>query len=198
VRDIGGYLTADSRRVKQNLAYRSAQLESITDEAREVALNTLHIRTDLDLRGGSTAPLGNTVQHISVGMQWYEHIFDEKNHEVVRKTISTFAKEENYPIIFHCSMGRDRTGTTTFLILGLLGVDEDTLRHEYYASFFSTQGAFDPNEFPLLITNMNRLVKGFEDYGDEDDTLQQRIQAYLLDIGVTEEEIASIREIWLE
>ncbi len=198
VRDIGGYLTADGKRVKQNLAYRSAQLESITDEARELALNTLHIRTDLDLRGGSTAPLGNTVQHISVGMQWYEHIFDEKNHEVVRKTISTFAKEENYPIIFHCSMGRDRTGTTTFLILGLLGVDEDTLRHEYYASFFSTQGAFDPNEFPLLITNMNRLVKGFEDYGDEDDTLQQRIQAYLLDIGVTEEEIASIREIWLE
>ena len=198
VRDIGGYLTADGKRVKQNLAYRSAQLESITDEARELALNTLRIRTDLDLRGGSTAPLGSSVQHISVGMQWYDHIFAEKNYEVVRKTISTFAKEENYPIIFHCSMGRDRTGTTTFLILGLLGVDEDTLRHEYYASFFSAQGAFDTNEFPLLITNMNRLVKGFEDFGDEDDTLQQKIYAYLVHIGVTEEEIASIREIWLE
>ena len=198
VRDIGGYVTADGKRVKQNLAYRSAQLESITSEARKIALDRLHIRTDLDLRGGHTMPLGNTVQHISIPMQWYEHIFAEKNHEVVRQTVSEFAKQENYPIIFHCSMGRDRTGTTAFLILGLLGVDEDTLRHEYYASFFSAQGAFDQNEFPLLITNMNRLVDGFEDYGNQGDTLQQKIHAYLLHIGVTEAEIQSICDIWLE
>lgn len=198
VRDIGGYLTADGKRVKQNLAYRSAQLESITEEGLRVALDELHIRTDLDLRGGSTAPLGKTVKHISVPMQWYEHIFEEDMHQHVRKTIATFAYEENYPILFHCSMGRDRTGTTAFLILGLLGVEEDTLRHEYYASFFSTQGAFDQAEFPLLITNMNRLVKGFDAYGDADDTLQEKIEAYLLHIGVTKTEIQSIRDIWLE
>ena len=117
---------------------------------------------------------------------------------VVKDTVSIFADEQNYPILFHCSMGRDRTGTTAFLILGLLGVDEDTLRHEYYASFFSQQGAFSETEFPLLIINMNRLVSGFDDFGDEDDTLQEKIHAYLLHIGVTEEEIQSIRNIWLE
>ena len=95
-------------------------------------------------------------------------------------------------------MGRDRTGTTSFLILGLLGVDEDTLRREYYASYFSEQGSFDPNEFPMLIVNVNRLVDGLNDFGDQDDTLQQKIHAYLLQIGVTEEEIQSIRDIWLE
>lgn len=198
VRDIGGYVTVDGKRVKQNLAYRSAQLESITDQAREFALNELRIRTDLDLRGGHTAPLGNTVQHISIPMQWYEHIFAKEHYEAVRQTISAFAKQENYPIVFHCSLGRDRTGTTTFLILGLLGVDEDTLRHEYYASFFSAQGAFDENEFPLLVVNMKRLVEGFDEFGDKDDTLQQKIRAYLLHIGVTEEEIQSIQDIWLE
>ncbi len=52
--------------------------------------------------------------------------------------------------------------------------------------------------FPLLIINMNRLVKGFDDYGDADDTLQEKIQSYLLHIGVTEAEIQSIRDIWLE
>ncbi len=198
VRDIGGYITVDGKRVKQNLAYRSAQLESITAEGLAVALHQLNIRTDLDLRGGSTTPLGQTVQHISVPMQWYEHIFEEEMHAAVRKTVATFAYKENYPILFHCSMGRDRTGTTAFLILGLLGVDEDTLRHEYYASFFSQQGAFDEAEFSLLIINMNRLVKGFDEYGDADDTLQEKIQSYLLHIGVTEAEIQSIREIWLE
>ena len=198
VRDIGGYVTVDGKRVKQNLAYRSAQLESITDQAREFALNELHIRTDLDLRGGHTNPLGGTVQHISVSMQWYEHIFEKEHYEAVRQTVSAFAKEENYPIVFHCTLGRDRTGTASFLILGLLGVDEDTLRHEYYASYFSEQGSFDPNEFPMLIVNVNRLVDGLNDFGDEDDTLQQKIHAYLLHIGVTEEEIQSIRDIWLE
>lgn len=198
VRDIGGYVTADGRRVRQNLAYRSAQLDAITDEARRVALEQLGIRTDLDLRGGGSTPLGDTVRHISVAMQWYEHIFEEDMYGVVRQTVSTFADKENYPIIFHCSMGRDRTGTTTFLILGLLGVEEETLRREYYASFFSEQGAFSETEFPLLITNMNRLVDGFETFGDKDDTLQEKIEAYLLHIGVTAEEIQSIRSIWLD
>ena len=198
VRDIGGYVTADGRRVKQNLAYRAAHLDAITAEAKEIALNTLNIRTDLDLRGGSSRPLGNTVQHISIAMQWYEHIFEEDMYGVVRQTVSTFAYEENYPMIFHCSMGRDRTGTTAFLILGLLGVEEEALRQEYYASFFSQQGAFSESEFPLLIINMNRLVDGFNSFGDKDDTLQEKIHAYLLHIGVTEEEIQSIRDIWLE
>lgn len=198
VRDIGGYVTADGKRVKQNLAYRSAQLDGITNDAKELALTELNIRTDLDLRGGGSSPLGSSVQHISVAMQWYEHIFEENMYGVVKQTVSAFAEESNYPIIFHCSMGRDRTGTTTFLILGLLGVDEDTLRHEYYASFFSQQGAFNETEFPLLITNMNRLVNGFDDFGDADDTLQDKIHAYLLHIGVTEAEIQNIHDIWLE
>ncbi|MBE6557817.1 MAG: tyrosine-protein phosphatase [Ruminococcaceae bacterium] len=197
VRDIGGYTTIDGRKVRQNLAYRSAQLDGISAEAKVIALEQLNIRTDLDLRGGGSTPLGGSVKHISVAMQWYEHIFEEDMYGVVRRTISTFADEENYPIIFHCSMGRDRTGTTTFLILGLLGVDEDTLRHEYYASFFSQQGAFDKTEFPLLIANVNRLVNELDNFGDKDDTLQEKIQAYLLHIGVTEEEIQSIRDIWL-
>ena len=198
VRDIGGYLTADGRRVKQDRAYRSAHLDAITADAKEIALHTLSIRTDLDLRGGSSTPLGNSVQHISIAMQWYEHIFEEDMYGVVRQTVSTFAYEENYPIIFHCSMGRDRTGTTAFLILGLLGVEEETLRQEYYASFFSQQGAFSESEFPLLIINMNRLVNGFDSFGDKDDTLQEKIHAYLLHIGVTEQEIQSIKDIWLE
>ena len=198
VRDIGGYRTLDGKRVKQGMAFRSAHLDGITAEGLAVALDQLGIRTDLDLRGGSSRPLGQSVNHISVGMQWYEHIFDEAHRESVRRAISAFAYEENYPIVFHCTMGRDRTGTTSFLILGLLGVDEDTLHREYYASFFSTAGAFDADEFTLLVQNMGRLSHGLDAYGDRDDTLQQKIEAYLLDIGVTAEEIASIREILLE
>jgi hypothetical protein len=198
VRDLGGYYTVDGKRVKQGMAFRSAHLDGITKEGLAVAHGELGIRTDLDLRGGSSRPLGDSVAHISVGMRWYEGIFDSSYHEQVRRAISAFAYEENYPIVFHCSMGRDRTGTTSYLILGLLGVDEDTLHREYYASFFSEQAAFDPSEFPLLVINMKNLNRGLDKYGDADDTLSQKIEAYLLDIGVTAEEIASIRALLLE
>ncbi len=198
VRDIGGYVTTDGKRVKQGLAFRSAHLDGIDEQGLDVALNDLGVRTDLDLRGGGSKPLGDSVNHVSIAMQWYEHIFEENYHADVCEAIRAFAYEENYPILFHCSMGRDRTGTTAFLILGLLGVDEDTLRHEYYASFFSTQGAFDTEEFPLLIANVNRLVKELNKFGDKDDSLQEKIEAYMLSIGITEQEIANIRAIWLE
>lgn len=197
-RDLGGFLTTDGRRVKQGLAFRSAHLDAVTAAGKAVAVDELGIKTDLDVRGGGSAPLGAGVKHISVGMQWYSHIFNEKNYEVVRKTVSTFAYEENYPLVFHCSMGRDRTGTTAYLILGLLGVDEDTLLREYYASYFSEQGSFDVNEFPLMIINVTEMRRNLQAFGGKDATEQERIEAYLLHIGVTEQEIASIREILLE
>lgn len=33
--------------------------------------------------------------------------------------------------IFHCAVGKDRTGILAMLVLGLLGVDADTIAHEY-------------------------------------------------------------------
>lgn len=197
-RDLGGFITTDGRRVRQGLAFRSAHLDAITAAGKAVAIDELGIRTDLDVRGGGSAPLGPGVKHISIAMQWYSHIYNEKNYEVVRKTISAFAYEENYPLVFHCSMGRDRTGTTAYLILGLLGVDEDTLLHEYYASYFSEQGNFNVNEFPLMIANISEMRKNLKAFGGKDATERERIEAYLLHIGVTEAEIASIREILLE
>ncbi len=197
-RDLGGFITTDGRRVKQGLAFRSAHLDAVTAEGKAVAVDELGIKTDLDVRGGGSAPLGAGVKHTSIAMQWYSHIFNEKNYEVVRKTVSAFAYEENYPLVFHCSMGRDRTGTTAYLILGLLGVDEDTLLREYYASYFSEQGSFDVNEFPLMIVNITEMRRNLQAFGSKDATEQERIEAYLLHIGVTEAEIASIREILLE
>jgi hypothetical protein len=45
---------------------------------------------------------------------------------------------------------------------------------------------------------MNRLTEGLNEYGNEDSPLSERIEAFLLDTGVTPEEIRSIRNIWLE
>jgi hypothetical protein len=196
-RDVGGYMTKDGKRVKRGVMYRSAYLNEASAEAKDYMVNTLGIRMELDLRGSGAPTFGKEVSRRVIAMQWYTHIFKEENYGVVRATISEFAKAENYPLNFHCAVGRDRTGTTSFLILGLLGVDEDTLRREYYASLFSDAGSGDITEAQPIIGNINSLRDGLIRF-DADGTLQQQIEAYLLTVGVTAEEIASIREILLE
>jgi protein-tyrosine phosphatase len=102
---------------------------------------------------------------------------------------------------FHCAVGRDRTGTTAFLILGLLGVDEETLVREYYASFLSEMGTDDideANEFSNHVGNIHGLINGLSRYAPASASIQERIEAYLLTVGVTEAEMNAIRDILLE
>ena len=197
-RDIGGYYTTDGKRVKQNMVYRSAYLNDCTPEAKDFMLNELGLKAELDLRGSGAATFGKEVNRRVIAMQWYNHIFTESNYEVVRQTISAFADPNNYPMNFHCAVGRDRTGTTAFLILGLLGVDEETLLREYYSSFFSSTGSCPKDEFVLHVANIDGLMNGLSRFAKRSAPMQEKIEAYLLHIGVTEAEIASIREILLE
>ena len=174
-RDIGGYLTVDGKRVKQGLVFRSAALDAITEQGKDLMIHSLGIKTELDLRGGGVAALGLEVRREVIAMQWFEHIFKPENYKVVRKTVAAFAVEENYPINFHCSVGRDRTGTTEFLILGLLGVKEELLIRDYFCSFFSEAGSVPANEISLHTPNIDGLVKGIKSYGKSGSTLQEHI-----------------------
>jgi protein-tyrosine phosphatase len=196
-RDVGGYMTKDGKRVKRGVMYRSAYLNEASAEAKDYMVNTLGIRMELDLRGSGAPTFGKEVSRRVIAMQWYTHIFTESNAEVVRQTISAFADPASYPMNFHCAVGRDRTGTTAFLILGLLGVEEDTLLREYYSSFFSRSGSCPRDEFILHVRNIHDLMDRLNRYAPKG-TLQDQIEAYLLSVGVTEAEIASIRENLLE
>jgi protein-tyrosine phosphatase len=53
-RDLGGYATADGRRIRHGLVFRSAHLGGLTDGDRRT-LATLGVRTIVDLRGVSEA-----------------------------------------------------------------------------------------------------------------------------------------------
>ena len=200
VRDLGGYYTVDGKRVKQNMVFRSAHFDDASAEGINFMVNVLGIKTELDFRGdGHKAAFdSNRVRRVIIPVYWYSYIFGEDKYEDVRKTISAFAYEENYPINFHCALGRDRTGTISFLLLGLLGVDQETLLKEYYSSFFSSIGACDKATFRDQILNIEGLARGLAKYAPKGATLQEQIEGYLLYIGVTAEEIASIRSILLE
>lgn len=205
VRDLGGYITIDGKQIKQGMIYRSAKLDDITELGKYTLVNILGVKTDLDLRGDKATKPVSELNHIATACPWYStgsnHIWmNDTNKEEFAKTVKVFADPDNYPIIFHCSLGRDRTGTLAMVLGGLLGLDENTLMMEYELSVFSYWGTNGTTKFNNgLRKNIHDTYLYIDDnYGDNADSFSEKVELFLIDIGVTAEEIASIKSIMLE
>ncbi len=201
-RDAGGKLAGNGYRMKEGLFYRGAKVNDITDAGREFAICDLGIKTDLDIRSSTEAaggsPFGSDVKHINANGPYYHQIFEKEYQEALATEIKTFADPDNYPIYAHCSLGRDRTGTIVMLIQGLLGVDKNTIMMDYQLSFFSSKGCQDGAAADYMLnTNMLNAYNSISRYSPKE-TFSEDVEAFMLDIGVTEEEIASIKSILLE
>ena len=203
-RDIGGYAAAEGYRVKQGMVYRGGQLENITDQGKDYFLNVLGIKTDFDIRGGgiSSSFLGDNVNYVNLSGHYYvsdgvEGINSDEGKAVVAQAMRVFAEPCNYPIYLHCAIGRDRTGTLAFLLEALLGVMEDDLYVEYEMFVLSEAGT--PPESSL--THLKKCIREVYAYIDSSypgETFAQKTENYLLDAGVTAEEIQTIRNLLLE
>ena len=53
---------------------------------------------------------------------------------VIADILCVFSQQENLPALVHCAHGKDRTGIIVMLIMGCLGVDEDTIIADYTKS----------------------------------------------------------------
>ncbi len=197
VRDIGGWKTASGKTIKQGLLFRGTELDGAFEEAYTITEDgiaqmryELGIKYDLDLRGqtlNTKDMLGNDVEHNYYNVSMYSGVLNEGNTEAIRKVFSDLANKNNYPMYLHCTYGRDRTGTVCYLLEGLLGVSDYDLRKDYELTMLY-DGSDRLDEFISFTTLVNTL---------EGANTQEKIEGYLLSIGVTEQEIANIREIFL-
>ena len=208
VRDLGGWSIPDGR-VKQGLIYRCGRLNEnncetpvakITEKGIDTMLNEMKVRSEIDLRkvednevGGlsDTSILGDSVNYYQCPMGYNGNMLIG-NADMVRHIFSDIlSKEENYPIIFHCSIGTDRTGMLAFLIGGLLGVDINDLYRDYlFSNFGDIGGSRSVINITFNYVTTIELTKGKD--------LSEKIENYLLSIGVTREEIESVRRILSE
>ena len=199
VRDIGGWMTDSGTRIRQGLLYRGCELDGaaedsyrLTEEGKATMLSELGIRFEMDLRSSEVNPiptdtLGEHVIHRYYAINQYSNVFQEGESVKIRKVFADLANADNYPMYMHCTYGRDRTGTVCYLLEALLGVSEKDLRREYELSAF-TDSYVDSESFAVFVADLRRM---------EGNTMKDKVEGYLLSIGVTAEEIASIRAIFL-
>jgi len=62
--------------------------------------------------------------------------FDTLNFSTgeIREVFDILADPLNYPVLIHCTQGKDRTGLIIALVLLLLGAPADAIKHDYVLS----------------------------------------------------------------
>lgn len=199
MRDLGGWKTVDGRRVKQGLLYRSGQwakpgyVTPMITETGVATMKELGIVTELDLRNEASGLDPCPVDGVAVihKPMVASGNFYGTNREMVVEIFEVLANETNYPMVFHCAIGTDRTGYIAFLINALLGVEEESLYRDY---LFSNYGNIGNSRAitGVKLDYMNRILE----YGSG--TGAENCEAFLLDIGVKQEHIDAVRNILLD
>lgn len=177
--------------------------DRLTEDSRRFLLQDIGIKTDIDLRneyecfGMNGSPLGPTVR-------WEHHsliaAYSLIQHPASRKTLTEvfriFLEEKNYPIVFHCIGGADRTGCVAFALNALLGVPEEELYKDYevtaMGNSFRKGGLADQKHW----RGFNHMVEGFRSYPGE--TLRQKVENGFRSLGFSEADFLKFREIMLE
>lgn len=163
-RDLGGYTTADGRRVKHGMVFRSAALAGLSAGDIEY-LAGLKLRTVADLRGTremavvpspaipgcENIPLviqpriGASLRDLlkrqeATGEDMVAILaqayaaYVTEHLPVYRRLFDLILDAERVPLVFHCTAGKDRTGVGAALLLTALGVPEEQVIADYRAT----------------------------------------------------------------
>ena len=197
-RDLGGKTGLDGRRVRTGVLYRSARFDQVTDAGRRRIVGELGVRTDLDLRRKSelvvkdASPLGDGVRFELTPIPLYDGIFTKDGRAAFARALKVAMDERNWPLAFHCKTGKDRTGTLAFVLLTLLGVDEETICLDWELTAFHVPELSRLSHAPRY----DRLLAGFMELSGA--TLREKVEGYVHSLGISEKEISEFRERMLE
>ena len=86
----------------------------------------------------AVSPLGDGVKRLNFNAPWYVDETDGNGNntgldgddafvQAFVNEIKACADPDNYPMIFHCSLGRDRTGTLAAMLLAVCGVEKSDI-----------------------------------------------------------------------
>jgi rhodanese-related sulfurtransferase len=155
-RDLGGYRGAGGWQTRWGRLFRSDTLHELTssdvDRLRSMGLATVvDLRTPRELeRTGrgllgpepigyrhlsvigygdaeGEAMAGPSVDDLSARYLWYLEV----GAAALAEALTLLGDPANYPLVFHCAAGKDRTGVLAALVLELLGVEPEVIVADY-------------------------------------------------------------------
>ena len=209
VRDLGGWKTAEGRRIKQGLIYRCGEFDThmnLTPEGARRLTEELGIRTDLELRGADGQ--GGVLTEAEMrsengrpvldkfGIEWiylpvrpYDTIFTPGLlRDNYARCFEVLADASKYPLCFHCWGGADRGGTLALLAQAVLGVEKEDLILDYEYTTLSIWGVRTRNYEPFA-----NMMRGLEVYGTPGAPFSEKVSAFLRDIGVSQATLDRLR-----
>ena len=216
VRDLGGRRTNDGRMTKYRKYVRSAAADALSETAKD-ALYHYGIRLIVDLRYESEIlktpnPLAGyrDIQYETVDLlndfvpqlgPLYQDMGDlyiawlEHSRAPIARVFRLFADHPDDGVLFHCSVGKDRTGLIAALLLGLAGCAPGDLIADYAESYHrlapSPLYREAPPEFkPYLLSEPSYMEKTLRHL----DHTYGGIAAYLRSIGLSAPTLAAITE----
>ncbi len=226
VRELGGYPTANGDRTKFGRFLRSDSLCRLTTHDVKF-LHDYGVRAVVDLRDESEAAdapnveLGSDVVYVNIPLLGFNAAqieairtqFEEKafsmetvyrhiveNYEGVRACFRFLAEAPEGCVLFHCAVGKDRTGILAMLLLSLAGVDKwdivanyvqtwpNLMRDQVFSEEWYDAARTDFRKGmmsdPEVIEYAYNIVE--EEYGG--------VESYLLGCGVPDEDAATVRQ----
>lgn len=150
--DLGGYETKDGRTTNFGVVFRSDCPSPLFEEDEET-LKKKKIHTVIDLRiqeeiskrpsGFQQLPgvnyhnfnflIGDRSPDAEEDIpQLYMDMFDDFNN--IKRVIETIGKAEG-AVVYHCAVGKDRTGVISAVLLGICGVPDTDILADYQISY---------------------------------------------------------------
>ena len=222
VRDLGGLPTAGGGRVRWGALVRADALDRLSargwealeahgigtvidlrnpdertpDRApRPAAIDTLHVPLDATESREFWAEWGSGPQ---IGTPLYWGPFLERFPERATAVVVAVARARPGGVVFHCRIGRDRTGLVALLLLGLLGVapehiaDDHELSAERVRALLAAMGEDSDHERDIAEEFARRGTTARDTIvatlGSVD------VEAYLRRHGVAGPDLAALRE----
>lgn len=222
-RDLGGHLTVDGRETQMKAFVRSDLPNCLTPDGTQALLD-YGIRTVIDLRWPEELadlpnPLAQQVDKITYlhhslfgesyassdereaaaglpDQHLYQNMLDVFQVEIAQ-ILRAMANARDGGILFHCRMGKDRTGVIAILLLSLVGVPQQTIvddyaltaimleeEHKRYLSQFS-----DPEERKAIAQDQLCLPEYAQKTLDHLTIKYGGVNRYLTTIGLSTSEI---------
>ena len=161
-RDIGGYPARDGRTVAWRRLFRSGEFHRMTENDFDRLTVEISLTSVIDLRSNVEVEKHGTGLLSEAGIKYHnvsfmvganreddERLFKEctnmgefylyiVRHQVfgnrIVAALELIAESANHPLVFHCAIGKDRTGILAAVLLSVIGVVDADIIEDYSLS----------------------------------------------------------------